>query len=209
STRGQDVMHRNLCDAGSRNLGRGGWGLDVLAAVLLSFGVGAATAAFTAMNGFTSHGGPNIACETMLAMSSGPPAYMDHAGATLPSAAEVHERIADAYQASYAVGGVAPGTWSDLGDELDLRPLVRLFAATALAMLLACTRGAARLGAATRAPAIAAGSAFGALVIATMLIGVFGLPALGLRAIAFAVSVSLLAARFPRGAWQELVSATG
>lgn len=179
-------MHTVVCGVSPRGSElRAGWVLTLAATVLLSFGVGAATAAFTLVNGVALHSAPYVVCETMLQLSGDPSAY---ASVNLPSAVEVQARISDAYR--YGA------------------PLVPLFAAGALAMLLACARGAARLRAAPRAPAIAAGSAIGALLVAAMLIKMFGLPALGIRAIAFAVSVSLLAASFARTAWKELVPAT-
>jgi len=200
-------MHRNLCDVTSRISGRGGLGLDVLAAVLLSLCVGAATAAFTVMNRIATHRLPNITCEMMLEMPSGPSAYGAYTAAALPSPIDVHERVVNAFQTGYEAGGVAMGSGWEVASVPDLRALAPLFAAGALAMLLACTRVVARLGAVARAPAVIAGSAIGALMIAAVLVELFGLPALGIRAIAFAVSVSLLAARFPRSAWQEMISA--
>jgi len=56
-------------------------------------------------------------------------------------------------------------------------------------------------------PEVAAVSAAGALLVSATLIGVFGLPSMGLRAVAFAICVSMLAARFARIARGELVPA--
>jgi hypothetical protein len=128
-------MHTNLCNAGPRASELGGWGLSVLAAVLLSVGVGAATAAFMVMNGAASHSASFSSCGTMLEMAS----------------------------------------------DLDALPLAPLFAAGAVAMLVACARGAARLLDEPRSTGVIAASAIGALVLAASLSRVLGLPALGTR----------------------------
>jgi hypothetical protein len=150
-------MQNVLSDARPRGSSvHGSCALELLATVLLSFGVGAATAAFTLLNAASPHSPPHVACATLL----------------------------------------------DLSGALPLAPL---FAAGALAMLVACARGAARVLAEQRAPAIEAASALGALFVSAMLIDAFGMPAMGLRAAAFAICVSMLAARFARTARNDLV----
>jgi hypothetical protein len=205
-------MQEILCDTSPRGSGRrSGWGLTIVATMLLSFGVGAATAAFTVTSAASGHAAPFVACETML--SSGPPMY--GTGAT-PSADEVEDRVTEAYRATYEssyrmrndVAGDALSAWSDVTDDLDLPSFAPLFAAGALAMLVACARGAARMLAAPDALAIVGVSAIGALVVSSMLITVLGLPAMGFRAVAFAVCVSLLAARFARMTRTYLLPAT-
>jgi len=158
----------------------------MLATVLLSLGVGAATAAFTLMSAESRHAAPIVACETMLQLSGTPFA---HESGDMRSADEVADEVADTV------------------DDLDGRPLALVFAAGALAVLVACARGAARLLAEPRVPEVAAVSAAGALLVSATLIGVFGLPSMGLRAVAFAICVSMLAARFARIARGELVPA--
>ena len=153
-------MQNIPCDVRPRGSSlRGSWALALLATALLSFGVGAATAAFTLLNAVSRHSAPYVSCEAMLELSG-----------ALPRAP--------------------------------------LFAAGALAMLVACVRGAAHVMAEPRAPAISAASAPGALVVSAMLINTFGLPAMGLRAVAFAICVSMVAARFARTARSDLVPAT-
>ena len=196
-------MENIPCEVSSRGSGAGSrWGFAALATVLLSFGVGAATAAFTLVNDLAPHAAPYVACETMLQLSSGPP------HADIPSADMIQERVAESYRAAYessyqaryeAAGNVA-GAWTSMTDDLDGRPLAPLFAAGALAMLVACARGAARMLATPHSPAVAAVSAIGALLVSAMLIDVLGLPAMGLRAAAFAICVSMLAVRFARTA---------
>ena len=183
-------MQNIPCEVSSRGSGAGSrWGFAALATVLLSFGVGAATAAFTLVNDLAPHAAPYVACETMLQLSSGPP----------------HAVISDTisvvrYQARYEAAGNVAGAWTSMTDDLDGRPLAPLFAAGALAMLVACARGAARMLATPHSPAVAAVSAIGALLVSAMLIDVLGLPAMGLRAAAFAICVSMLAVRFARTA---------
>ena len=190
-------MENIPCEVSSRGSGAGSrWGFAALATVLLSFGVGAATAAFTLVNDLAPHAAPYVACETMLHLSSGPP----------------HAVISDTisvvrYQARYDAAGNAAGAWSSMTDDLDGRPLAPLFAAGALAMLVACARGAARMLAAPHSPAVAAVSAIGALLVSAMLIDVLGLPAMGLRAAAFAICVSMLAVRFARTARIDMMIA--
>jgi hypothetical protein len=205
-------MQEILCDTSPRGSGRRrGWSLRILATVLLSCGVGAATAAFTLMSAVSGHAAPFVACETMLSGS----ASMYGTGA-MPSADEVEEHVTDAYRATYEssyqgrndVAGDPVRAWSDVTDDLDARSLAPLFAAGALAMLVACARGAARMLAAPDALEIVGVSAMGALVVSSMLITVLGLPAMGFRAVAFAVCVSLLAARFARMTRTYLLPAT-
>jgi hypothetical protein len=205
------LMQEILCDVSSSGSGRGGsWALTMLAAVLLSFGVGAATAAFTLMSADSEHAAPFVACETMLQLSSSPSA---HPSENIPSADEVQARVSEAYRATYESGyqaryeaaGDAVSSWSDAMDDLDGQSLAPLVAAGALTILVACARGAARMLAEPRGPALALASAAGALFVSAMLISAFGLPAMGLRAVAFAICVSMLAARFTRTARRELV----
>lgn len=175
-------MQDILGDVSPSGTGRGrGWGLTMLATVLLSLGVGAATSAFTLMSAQSRHAAPFVACETMLQLSGTPFVYES---GDMRSADEVADVVAD----------------------LDGRSLAPVLAAAALAVLVACARGAARLLAEARVPAVALVSA-GALLVSATLISAFGLPSMGLRAVAFAICVSMLAARFARIARRELMPA--
>jgi len=162
----------------------------MLATVLLSLGVGAATAAFTLMSTESRHAAPIVACETMLQLSGTPFA---HESGDTRSADAVADEVADEV--------------ADAVDDLDGRSFALVLAAGALAVLVACARGAARLLTEPCVPEVAAVSAVGALLVSATLIGVFGLPSMGLRAVAFAICVSMLAARFARIARRELVPA--
>ena len=168
-------MQRNLFSVSSRNSWRGGWGLDLVAAVLLSFGVGAATAAFTIVNRVDPHTMPFGACEAMLEMPGGPSAYVTYASASLASA--------------------------------DALPVAPVLAAGALAMLVACARGAGRLLDVPGRTEVIAASSIGALVLAVALSSVFGFQAPGIRGVAFAISVAMLATRFARASREELLPA--
>jgi hypothetical protein len=166
------------------------------------------------MNGAAPSSAQHTNCEMMLQVSNDRWAPL---AAGMPPAVAQHERVLEnervidayqnAYEMSFEVPGDAVSSWSDTEGNLGARTLAPLFAAGALVLLVACARGASRLLDATHGQAIAAGSAIGALVVAAILINGLGLPALGIRAIAFAVCASLLAAKFARTARRNLVLA--
>lgn len=176
----------------------------MVAVLLLSLGVGASTAAFTLVNGVMPHSAPFVECETMVEYSSEPSMAST---LVVPAPGELQERISDAYATSYEAAGDAVSSWSDVAGVLGERGVAVTLAAGALALLVACTRRAARLLDASRAPMIAAGAALGALPVAALIASLLGLPALGFRAIAFAVTVSMLAAHFARVAHRNLLAA--
>ncbi|MBK5186775.1 MAG: hypothetical protein JJD97_00945 [Gemmatimonadaceae bacterium] len=72
---------------------RGGWRFTAVAVLLLSLGVGAATAALTLVNGFMPHSAPMFGCETMAGRAVDPSLGL---GAHVPTRLEVQERIAAA-----------------------------------------------------------------------------------------------------------------
>jgi hypothetical protein len=206
-------MQNILCDVSSRGFGAGSrWGFATLATLLLSFGVGAATAAFTVVNALAPRAAPRVACETMLQLASSP---VTHRSKHVPSAELVQARVSEAYLATressywmrYEAAGDAVSSWPDVTDGLDGRSLASLFAAGALAILVVCARGAARMLHARPDAPIAAGAAIGALLVSAMLIDVLGLPAIGLRGAAFAICVSMLAVRFARTSRIDVVTA--
>ena len=182
-------------------------GSTAIAVLLLSLGVGASTAAFTLLNGVMPHSAPFVTCETTIEYTgdqSGMPARL--ASLTVPPTAELQDRLSDAYQTSYEAADDAVSSWSDaagqvgeLGDVADAsdvggRILAVLIGAGALALLVACTRGAARALTASRSSVLFAVVALGALPVAALLASALGLPALGVRAIAFMLTVSVVAA---------------
>ena len=200
-------MHNNLCEPtkpGCHLVNRRG--STLLAVLLLSLGVGASTAAFTLVNGVMPHSAPFVTCETTveytgnLAMA---PAL------SLPAPGELQDRISNAYETSYEAAGDAVDEWSDatgLGDAVGGRALAAMLATGALALLVACTRGAARLLATPRASLLVAGAVIGALPVAALLASAFGLPSLGFRAVAFAVTVSVVAAYWARSQFKLRVA---
>ena len=171
-----DVMHNCPCETqkAARPL-RSCRGSTTLAVLLLSLGVGASTAAFTFANGVMPHSAPFVVCETTMGYAS------DFPGSLALS---------------------VPITAGDIGDA-GARVLAMILAAGALALLVACTRRAARALAAPRADALIGGAALGALAVAALIGGAFGLPALGLRAVAFGVTVSMVAAHAARAEWKS------
>jgi hypothetical protein len=183
---------------------RGSWGFTVMATVLLSLGAGATTAAFTLMNGATSHSAPCVDDWTTIQISDDPSTALS---ASVPLSVEMQEQLSDAHQTSYESAGDAVGSWLDVAVDMGGRPFALLFAAGALALLVACARGAASLLAAPPGFLAQAGSMLGALLVAALLINVLGLPALGIRAVAFAIGASLVAAKFARIARKHLVPA--
>jgi len=191
-------------------------GSTAIAVLLLSLGVGASTAAFTLVNRVMPHSAAFVTCETTVEYS-GDLASMPTSTPTLnvPAPDELQERISDAYQTSYEAAGDAVDSWSDAAadvGELDNvsdiggRSLAVLLGAGALALLVACTRGASRALATTRSSALFVVVALGALPVAALLANAFGLPALGFRAVAFAVTVSLVAAFWARREQKSRVS---
>lgn len=197
-------MHNDLYEPtklGHRLVNRRG--STAIAVLLLSLGVGASTAAFTLVNGVMPHSAPFVTCETTVEYSGG---FSDVPTLSVPAPGELQERVSDAYQTSYEAAGDAVDEWSNatgLGDAVGGRALALMLAAGALALLVACTRGAARVLATPRASFLIAGAALGALLIAALLASAFGLPALGLRAIAFAVTVSVVAAYSARSEFKS------
>jgi len=189
-------MHNNLCeptDSARRLVNRRG--STVIAVLLLSLGVGASTAAFTLVNRVMPHSAPFVTCETTVEYAGG---LSDVPTLSVPAPGELQDRVSDAYQTSYEAAGDAVDAWSDAAGEIGARVLAVVLAAGALALLVACTRVAARTLATTRASALFAAVALGALPVAALLANTIGLPALGLRAVAFALTVSVVAAYWAR-----------
>jgi len=184
-------------------------GSTTLAVLLLSLGVGASTAAFTFANGVMPHSAPFVTCETMMGYTSD---YPGSRALSVPAPRVLRDRMAEAYETSYEAAGDAVDSWSntagDIGD-LGGPVLAMIVAAGALALLDACTRRAARALATPRTGALAAAVALGALPLAALVTSAFGLPALGLRAVAFGVTVSMVAAYAARAEWKSRPSPAG
>jgi hypothetical protein len=210
-------MHNILCEPSKpapRLVNRRG--ATIVAVLLLSLGVGASTAAFTLLNGVMPHSAPFVTCETTIEYT-GDRASMPSSMPTLnvPAPADVQERISDAYETSYEAAGDAVDSWSDGVDQVDevgdvgdvgSRMLASLLGAGALALLVVCTRGAGRALATSGGSALYVGVALGALPVAALLASAFGLPAIGFRAVAFMMTVSVVAAYWARRAGQPQTS---
>src|SRR5664279_5082859 len=166
-------MHNILCDHTSRATRlRNRSGFTMLAVLMLSLGVGATTAVFALVDGIMPRSTPSQPCETLMSFSSLPSKF---AVAKVTSDEERRDRVSDAYQASVESASDAIGDIPDLADGVGPRPVLALLGAAALAFLLACTRAASG-----------------------MIPRALGLPSLGVRAVAFALCISLLAVYFAR-----------
>lgn len=168
-------------------------GSTALGVILLSLGVGSATALFGFVDAVLPHSTPIAACETLSEMSGGAPSF---AILQLTAGAELKDRVSDAYEAGVDNATDAIESVPDLADGLGERAMLASLAIAALALLLACTRLASRLIASTSTAALAAGTTVGALALAMIFAHELDLPAIGPRAIAFALSISLLAVYF-------------
>jgi hypothetical protein len=180
-------------------------GSTVVGVLLLSLGVGASTAAFSLVNGVMPHSASFVTCETTMEYTSDLSNLSTNTPAlAVPTSAEMQERISDVYDASYEAAGEAVDSWSDAADQVDDigdvggRIVAVLLSAGALALLVFCTRGAARVLGASRSSTLFVVVALGALPVAALLASVLGLQALGLRAVAFMVTVSVVAAYWAR-----------
>jgi hypothetical protein len=168
-----------------------------MAILMLSLGVGATTAVFSVADSVMPRSAPFVTCETTMKLSSGEPGV---ALASLPSRVEPRDRVADAYETSYESAGDAIGAIPDIMDGYGERFILAMFGAAAIAILIACTRGASRLLDSPRATMVAAGTTIGAMAIATLSLRALHLPMPGVRTIAFALCISVLAVHFARGA---------
>lgn len=165
----------------------------MLAVLMLSLGVGATTAVFALVDGIMPRSTSSLPCETVMDVPSGSSKF---AIAKVTSGEELRDRVSDAYQASVESAGDAIGDIPDLADGVGQRPVLALLGAAALAFLLACTRAASGMIARARVPFVALGTLAGALVVAALSLRALGLPSLGVRAVAFALCISLLAVYF-------------
>jgi hypothetical protein len=168
-------------------------GVATMAVLLLSLGVGATTAVFSVADSVMPRSAQYVTCETTMAFSSDEPSV---ALASLPSREELRDRVADAYQTSYESAGDAIGDIPDIMDGFGERFILALFGAAAIAILIACARGASKLLDSPGATMVAAGTTIGALSIATLSLRALHLPMIGVRSIAFALCISVLAVCF-------------
>jgi hypothetical protein len=177
----------------------------MLAVLMLSLGVGATTAVFALVDGIMPRSTPSQPCETVMGFSSLPSKL---AVAKVTSGEELRDRVSDAYQTRVASASDAIGDIPDLADGVGPRPVLALLGALALAFLLACTRAASGMIARARVPLVALGTLSGALAVAALSLRALGLPSLGVRAVAFALCISLLAVYFARATERRAVPLT-
>ncbi len=168
-------------------------GSTALGVMLLSLGVGSATALFGFVDSVLPHSAPIAACETLSELRGGAPSF---AMAQIPTGAELKVRVSDVSEAGVDNATDAIVSIPDLADGLGERAMLASLGIAALALLLACTRFASRLIASTSTAALAAGTTLGALALAMLSAHELDLPAMGPRAIAFAFCISLLTVHF-------------
>jgi hypothetical protein len=172
-------------------------GFTALAVLMLSLGVGATTALFSLVDDAMPRSAATVECETVMRIAGNAPSF---AIANVPSRAELRDRVSDAYQASVESAGDALDALPDTSDVLGEPAALALLGAVAIGFLLLCTRSASRMVTSARAPQVAIGTTAGALAVATLSLRALELPAIGVRAVAFALCISLLTVWFARAA---------
>ncbi|MEO7039685.1 MAG: hypothetical protein ABI446_09565 [Gemmatimonadaceae bacterium] len=172
-------------------------GSAALGILVLSLGVGTATSLFGLVDCILPHSAPMVACQTLAEMSSGQPSF---AITHLPTRAELKDRVSDVYEAGVENATDAIDSIPEVAAGLGERAMLAVLGVAALAILLACMRLASRLITSTSTAALAAGTTLGAVALAVLSARALDLPAIGPRAIAFALCISLLAVTFARKA---------
>lgn len=180
-------------------------GFTALAVLMLSLGVGATTALFTVTDGLRAQSEAGVRCETTMKLGGNAPAY---AMVAMPKGVELRDRVSDAYEASVEGASDALDALPDVLPEAlarvhpasapGLRPLLALLGVLAIGFLLICARGASAMLTAPRASLVVLETTIGALVVATLSLRALGLPAIGARATAFALCISLVTVFFAR-----------
>jgi hypothetical protein len=175
-------------------------GFATMAVLMLSLGVGATTAAFSIVDYAMPPVSSYTTCETMME------AQGNQFGDTIraiSSREELRDRVAYAYETSYERADDAMGAIPEMASGLGERSVLELLGAAAVALLVACTRGASRRTTLSRSPLMIAATTVGAVAVATLSLRAVGLPAIGVRAAAFALCISVLAVYFARGAQKK------
>ena len=94
-----------------------------MAALVLSLGVGAATAVFSVADYALPSAALRVRCETVMRLADNP------AGMTIPdlrASEALRERISDAYETSYETAGDAIGSLPELAGGFGERPVLAL-----------------------------------------------------------------------------------
>ncbi len=170
-------------------------GLTLLAVLMLSIGVGATTALFALVDDEMPPAAPSVRCETVMRISGGSASF---AIGDVAGRAELRDRVSDAYHTGIGSARDAIGSLPDAAQELGERPLLAALGVGALCLLVACTRAASGLMAPARAPRVAIGATAGAVMLAAFALRTIDLPMIGVRSMAFALCISLLAVWFAR-----------
>lgn len=196
---------RNMIDGVARLRNR--WGFSALALLMLSLGMGAATAVFSVVDGFMPHSAPYPSCDAAAAFA-GNSAVLFVNGPDVEL--ELRDRVSDLYGESMDAAGDGLASWSAVAVTLAHRALFVLLSAAALALLVACSNAARTLYArSARTPRSSAAvrvalASVGALSVAAIflrlvstataadLLGALPSVRLDVRAIAFAICVSAL-----------------
>jgi len=172
-----------------------------MAALMLSLGVGATTAVFSIVDYAMPPASSYTTCETMMEAQEN-----QQSADTIrvsPTRAELRDRVAYAYETSYESADNALGAIPEMASGLGERSVLELLGAAAVALLVACTRGASRRTTLPRSPLMIAATTVGAVAFATLSLRALGLPAIGVRAATFALCISVLAVYFARGAQKK------
>ncbi len=168
-------------------------GFAAMAVLVLSLGVGATTAAFSIVDYAMPTASTYVSCETMMEAPGNQPGVSI---ADLPTREELRDRVAYAYETSYESADDALGAFPEMASGLGERSVLELLGAAAVALLVACTRGASRCITSPRASLMAAATTVGALAFATLSLRALELPAIGIRAATFALCISVIAVYF-------------
>jgi hypothetical protein len=172
-----------------------------MAVLMLSLGVGATTAIFSIVDYAMPPASSYTTCETMMEVQGN-----HQSGDTIrvsPTREELRDRVADAYETTYESADDALGAIPEMASGLGERSVLELLGAAAVALLVACTRGASRRTTLPRSPLMIAATTVGAVAFATLSLRALGLPAIGVRAATFALCISVLAVYFARGAQKK------
>jgi hypothetical protein len=175
-------------------------GFATMAVLMLSLGVGATTAAFSIADYAMPPASSYATCETIMEVSASQSAVSI---ADVPTREELRDRVSYAYETTYESADDAFGAIPEMASGLGEQSVLGLLGVAAVALLVACTRGASRRITLPRASLLAAATTVGALAFATLSLRALGLPAIGLRAATFALCISVLAVYFARGAQKQ------
>ena len=176
-------------------------GFATMAVLMLSLGVGATTAVFSIVDYAMPPASSYTTCETVMEAQGNHESAVSIA--ELPAREQLRDRVAYAYETSYESADNALGAIPEMASGLGERSVLELLGAAAVALLVACTRGASRRTTLLRSPLMIAATMVGAVAFATLSLRALELPAIGVRAATFALCISALAVYFARAAQKK------